>query len=383
MSGTTSSGNLSDIYGYPVLDTWVNGQPITVDWLNRNIRDPQAFLAYAPTTTVQRAATQSLANGANTAVTFDTEAVDTDNLITVPSTNLTIARPGIYEVQTCAFFQPSSAGAIRALHIDLNGAHTSSINSSPSSSSNTTLTCGAVLALNKGDIITQICFQNSGGALTVGGDLRHRLTIRLLSTAATTLTFDPTTGGSTSSGATGGTSTPPTTHTPTKHVSSFSATFSRTFDGDGTITWDDSPYCYQGYYDGNRGNTRSIVGFNAASIRSTLAGATKITGTFTFKVAHSYWNSGMIAEIGTHKYASKPSTWSSANVYEEQMSKGSCAAGHTYTIALSSWMCWAFQNNVIQGMAFGPGPSTSRNYYGYSYGATQGGKPVLTFTYYK
>lgn len=383
MSGTTSSDNLSDIYGYPVPDTWVSGQTITADWLNRNIRDPQSFLAYAPTTTVYRNATQSLTTAVNTNVTFDTEVVDTDNMFTSPSANITIQRPGLYEIQTCAIFASSSAGAIRALHIDVNGNHTYSMNAGPNSSGATSLNVGGVLPLNQGDVINQVCFQNSGGALNVGGDIRHRMSLRLLGTVQTNLVFDPVTHTSTSSGATAGSSKKPTAPAPTKHTTSFNATYSRTYTSSGATTWDDSAYCYQGFYDSNRGNNRSLVGFNAGSIQSTLAGATKITGKFTFKVAHSYYNAGCTAVIGTHKYGSKPSTWSTANVYEGQSQRGSCVAGHTYTVNLSAWQCWAFQTGAVTGMAFGPGPSTSLTYYGFMYGATQGGKPSLTFTYYK
>ena len=383
MSGTTVSDNVSDIYGYPVPDTWVAGQPVQVDWLNRNIRDPQTFLAYAPTTTVYRNATVSLASGVNALTSFDTEVVDTDGMFTPPSTNLTIKRPGLYEIQTCAFFAASAAGPIRAVHFDVNGNHTFSLNSGPAPSNATALNVGGILPLNAGDVITQVCFQNSGGAINIGGDIRHRLSIRLLGTVQTDLVFDPVTKTSTSSGATAGTSVKPTAASPTKHVTSFNATYSRTYNGNGSTTWDDSAYCYQGRYDTNRDNTRSLVGFNFGSIESTLAGATKITGKFTFKVAHSYYNSGCTAVIGSHKYTSKPATWSSANVFENQMRRGSCVAGHTYTVNLSAWQCWAFRTGAITGMAFGPGPSTSRTYYGYMYGATQGGKPSLTFTYYK
>lgn len=382
MSGTTSSGNISDIYGYPVPDTWVEGQTVTVDWLNRNVRDVQKFLAYAPITTVYRNATQSLGNGANTAVTFDTEVVDVDGIFSPPSTNLTIKRPGLYEIQTVAFFASSAAGALRALHIDLNGSHTYSLNAGPSSSGTTVLNCGGILPLNQGDVITQVCFQNSGGSLNVGGDPRHRLSVRLLSTSQTDVTFTPG-AGSTSSGSTPGSSGKPTPPKPTKHTATFYATWSRTYNGNGATTWDDSKYCYQGYYSSARGNTRSLIGFNYGSIESTLAGATNITGRFGYKVAHSYYGSGLTAVMGSHNYTSKPSTWSTSRVFEDQGKKANVVAGRSYSVPLSSWQCWAWKTGNITGMAFGPGPNSNKVYYGYFYGATQGGKPYVQFTYYK
>lgn len=379
MTGTTDNQDVSSIYGYPIPDTWVADQALTADALNRNIRDSQQFLAYSPTTIVTRTATQSIANNTAVNIIYDTEIIDTDNMFTSPSANVTIQRPGIYSIQHTASFA-ANATDLRATHISVNGVEVAAAGGYASTTSVTNQGCSVVLALNAGDVITTNVFQFSGGALNIIAETR--LSIRLISTAALNLVFDPTTGTSTGSTPTPPKSKPPTAHVPTKFTSAFGATYSRTFDGDNTTTWDDSGYCYQGRYDSNRGNTRSLVGFNFASIESALAGATRITGTFVFKVQHAYYNSGLTAVIGSHNYAAKPATWASNRVFTNQIRRGSCVAGHTYTVNLTGWQCWAFQQGVITGMAFGPGPSTSRTYYGYMYGA--GGAPAsLHFTYYK
>lgn len=380
MSGTTDSQSLSEIYGYPIPDTWVPGQSINADWLNRNIRDPQIFLTYAPLTIVERAATQSLSNGVETNITWDTEVVDTSGMFSNPSTNLVVTEPGVYALQHSVDFA-ANATSIRATHIAVNGNTISEIGGDASTTSDTGLVCSAITPLAAGDIITAFSYQSSGAALNIQGGTR--LSARLISTTALDLTFSTTTGGSSSSTPTTPTSSKPTAPAPTKHTSTFWATWSRSYDGDGSTTWDDSKHCYQGYYSSDRGNTRSLVGFNYGSIESTLAGATRITGKFGFKVAHSYYNSGLTAVVGSHKYTSKPSSWSSSNVYQNQIRRSSCVAGKTYSVNLSDWHCWAFRTGAITGMAFGPGPSSSKTYYGYMYGGTEAAKPYVQFTYYK
>lgn len=379
MTGTTDSQDVSSIYGYPVPDTWVADDAITADALNRNIRDAQLFLAYSPTTIVTRTAAQSIANNTAVNIIYDTEVIDTDNMFTSPSANVTIQRPGIYSIQHTASFA-ANATDLRATHISVNGVEVAATGGYASTTSVTNQGCSVVLALNAGDVITTNVFQFSGGALNIIAETR--LSIRLISTTALNLVFDPVTGGGSATSPTPPKSKPPTPTTPTKHTSAFGATYSRTYDGDNTTTWDDSSYCYQGRYDSNRGNTRSLIGFNFASIESALAGATKITGTFTFKVQHSYYNSGLTAVIGSHSYAAKPATWASNKVFTNQIRRGSCVAGKTYTVNLTSWQCWAFQTGNITGMAFGPGPSTSLTYYGFMYGAA-GAPASLHFTYYK
>jgi hypothetical protein len=227
-------------------------------------------------------------------------------------------------------------------------------------------------------------FQNSGAALLLGGGYNApRISIRLLSTADLDITWAA--GHPITSNPKPPASKPPTAHVPVKFTKTYFATWSRTYDGDNTVTWDDSPYCYQGRYSGDRGNTRSLVGFNYAAIQRDLSGASNIRVKFTFKGNHSYYNSGMTAVIGTHTYGSKPGSWNGANVNNDQKRRGSVAAGGTYTVdlGLNSWFSWAFRTGNARGMAFGPGPSTSLAYYGFVNGATQGGKPYLTISYTK
>lgn len=371
----------------PQLDTWVAGQLASADYFNKNVRDVQKFLVYAPLTIVTRNATQSIADSVQATVTWDTEVIDTDGWFTAPSTNLVCQRAGVYGIQYQVYYAVSAVG-IRSGHIAVNGNWVSSANNSPPSSGSgvPNLISTSITALNVGDIVTGMTFQNSGGALLLGaGYNAPRMAIRLLSTADLDVTWNSVTHTGTTSNPKPPASKPPTAHVPTNYTKTYFATWSRTYDGDNTVTWDDSPYCYQGYYSSDRGNTRSLVGFNYNQIKSDLNGASNIRIKFTFKGHHSYWNSGMTAVIGTHNYSSKPGSWSGGTVNENQTRRGSVAAGGTYTVDLGkdSWYSWAFKSGNVKGMAFGPGPSTSNAYYGNVYGATQGGKPYLTITYTK
>ena len=178
----------------------------------------------------------------------------------------------------------------------------------------------------------------------------------------------------------GGTAAPAPKVTYTK---TYTATWSRTYDGDNTTTWDDSAYCYQGYYSSDRGNTRSLVGFNYTQIQSDLSGATINSCKLTYKVAHAYYNAGMTVELGGHNYTAKPSTWASGSVTENQVAYASQVAGSTYTKTLPSAFGTNLKSGTWKGVSFGPGPSNSLTYYGYLYGATQTGKPYLTINYTK
>lgn len=167
------------------------------------------------------------------------------------------------------------------------------------------------------------------------------------------------------------------------YTKTYQPLWSRTYDGNLGTTWDDSAYCYQGYYSSQRGNTRSLVGYDYTTIAADLAGATVNSVKLTFKVAHAYYNNGVTVEIGGHTYTAKPSTWNGANVAEQQANHTFSVPGSTYTVTLPAIFGTNLKSGAWKGIAFGPGPSTSLVYYGYVYGATQTGKPYLTINYTK
>lgn len=179
---------------------------------------------------------------------------------------------------------------------------------------------------------------------------------------------------------TSGGSTPPTVKSYSK---TFNATWSRTYDGNNATTWDDTPYCYQGYYSSTRGNTKSLIGFDYAAIAAALAGATVTGCKLTIKSAHAYYNSGYTLWWGTHNYTAKPASWNGANVNQNRNFITNFAAGKTATINLGTAIGNEFKAQTSRGISSGPGPTTSLIYYGFAYGATSSGRPYLTFTYTK
>lgn len=160
-------------------------------------------------------------------------------------------------------------------------------------------------------------------------------------------------------------------------------TWSRSFDGDSSTTWDDSDFCYQGYYSTDRGNTRSLCGFNYSDIMADLAGASILSCYLTFKCVHAYYNAGLIAEIGTHDYTAKPGTWDGSRVDERRIAVADVTAGETVTRSLGTGIGGEFKSGTSKGIAFGPPTTNSRDYYGYFYGATQVGQPYLTIKFRK
>lgn len=173
------------------------------------------------------------------------------------------------------------------------------------------------------------------------------------------------------------------TDTPGTHTKVYPATWSRAFDGDGSA-WldfgDHTPYIYQGEVSSTHGRTRSLVGFNDQQIRSDLAGATVVECVFVIKNVHTYWNGGARIYVGTHDYGSKPSSWSSGSVQEQRVSK-SHGKSSTVSVDLGTNIGKQLQDGTHKGVAVGPPPNNSNDYYAYYRGATQSDRPYLKITY--
>ncbi|AYD86773.1 minor tail protein [Streptomyces phage Microdon] len=147
----------------------------------------------------------------------------------------------------------------------------------------------------------------------------------------------------------------------------FNATDGRAFGGNGTSVHSETQM-YQGYYSSTWGNNKSIIMFDYTAIAAALAGKT-ITGcSVKFKTQFSYYNAGLTAIVGTHNTASTtvPGAWPSGTK-SNRASKTGCAAGETTTLSLGVTIGNEFKAGTAKGIIFGPGPSTSKDYYGYHY----------------
>src|SRR6185312_17261357 len=83
----------------PILRTWVAGELVTAAYMNTNVRDAGNFLLATPTFQGRQSISQSMPNLTNTAVLFDTEIIDSDNVhsTTTNTSRYTPLTPGYYQ----------------------------------------------------------------------------------------------------------------------------------------------------------------------------------------------------------------------------------------------------------------------------------------------
>lgn len=174
---------------------------------------------------------------------------------------------------------------------------------------------------------------------------------------------------------------PPPTATQKTYTTTYYATWSRSYDSDGTTRWDDTPYLYHGCYFCSN-NQRALVGFNWAAIKSDLSGASIVSIYFTMKNAHARWNNGLSTHVGTHNYSSKSGSWSGGTVRENRW-KVFFKEMEKKSVSLGAGVGNEFKAGTTKGIAVGPAPSNITDNYGFFYGATQSNKPYLTITYKK
>ncbi len=173
---------------------------------------------------------------------------------------------------------------------------------------------------------------------------------------------------------------PPPQYTYTKK---WYATWSRSYDSTNATRFDDTPYMYQGDYPGSgNGNQRSLAGFDYRNIQSTLYGATILEVYVTVENEHARWNKGLDAELGSHNYSSKPSTWSGGTVRERRWRKH-VDEGGAVTINVGVTFGNELKAGTSKGIALGPEAVNDPDHYGFFRGATQAGKPYITIKYRK
>lgn len=127
-------------------------------------------LAQPPRAIVARTTNQSINNNTVTAVSFDSEVLDPDGLITVTATTITLARAGVYMLAGGATFTNNATGD-RLLLLNVGGSELiGGGNSAPASATNTTrMNAAQCILANASDTITMTVLQTSGGALNLTG----------------------------------------------------------------------------------------------------------------------------------------------------------------------------------------------------------------------
>lgn len=173
--------------------------------------------------------------------------------------------------------------------------------------------------------------------------------------------------------------TPVTTYTKT-----YKATWSGTYDGSSDLVSYYNNEAHQGFFSSDVGNRRSLIGFNYSQIRADLSGATIKKVQFTAYASHWYNNAGGTAVIGTHNYTSRPGGWSGSRVTENRQQSAGWPKPGKRTVVLSNTIGNEFKSGATTGIALGPGPSTSHEYYGRFAGYDAGANaPAITITYTK
>lgn len=170
----------------------------------------------------------------------------------------------------------------------------------------------------------------------------------------------------------------------TSYDKTYSATWTQSYTGGGAQRPDSGGKAYQGYtsYWPGGGTQRSLIGFDDATIRSDIAGAT-IQSIDVF-LYFEHWNngSGGSAGIGTHGNAAAPASFTGSTAILKQ--EGSWARGEGRWVRLPSSEHARFQSGGARGISL-QAPSTSALHYGIASGAgaSSSRRPKIRIKYKK
>lgn len=152
----------------PQVPTFGTNTEVPSSQLNA-LGDAARYATKPPAVAVTLTGNQSIPTNVFTAITFNTELVDTTgSMFTPSSTNIIIPETGIYIVIAAAYFVPNATGN-RWLGISQNGT-AGVIDVRPTvAGDNAAMSCSAMVVATAGDILTMSVYQSSGGALNASG----------------------------------------------------------------------------------------------------------------------------------------------------------------------------------------------------------------------
>jgi hypothetical protein len=191
-------------------------------------------------------------------------------------------------------------------------------------------------------------------------------------------------GGVDALGVTATPDKPPAPKPKVEYTKTYNCTWSGTYRSNGDYSSSHGATMVQGDsgFDSWLNDARSLCGFDSAAIRRDLSGATVKACYVTLYANHWYWNDGGTARIGTHNYASRPSSWSGSRVDEQRLSSSDWPKPGKRKVSLGTGIGNDFKSGDAKGIALGP-TSGSKTQYGRFNGDDQSNQPVLTIVYVK
>lgn len=171
----------------PTMRTWTDTEVVDASMMNSNVRDMGNYVLGPPHTFIRQTVAQSLTSSTWTAITFDTEEVDSDGgHSTVTNTSrYTGQTAGWYFVAGLASFAANATGT-RRIRFNLNGAamNASEATTSAQGVGATGIGVTRMVYLNVGDYIEVFAYQSSGGALntSVNTESQSQLSVLWIST---------------------------------------------------------------------------------------------------------------------------------------------------------------------------------------------------------
>jgi hypothetical protein len=126
---------------------------------------------------------------------------------------------------------------------------------------------------------------------------------------------------------------------------------------------------HQGYYSSTHGNRKSLLRFNPALPAG--AEVLRVILHCDSGWSHWYYGSGGTVVVGSfNSQDTEPSSWNSVATFPDR-SRKAVDTGSWY-VDITSWAQKSVLSSLFSGITIGPGPSTSREYYGYSVAAPGG-----------
>ena len=156
----------------PTQDTFTVGEILTAALMNKNVRDAVDFLQSPPFAVLYQNNSQSIPNGAETSISFDSEIADPYGGHSNTSNNgrYTCQLAGYYFMIGAIWYASNTTGYRRGdLYVNSNSLTPQWQVSAEAPTTGCGIQVNGMQYLNVGDYVNLMAYQNSGGALSTPG----------------------------------------------------------------------------------------------------------------------------------------------------------------------------------------------------------------------